>query len=238
MTDTSLTVTPSVAPTAGWRGALVSIGLACAWIIAALAAGAVTLIVCQRFPLFPDASANAIFTNAATLVASAVVFGLSGLARGFRTPFRIVGPTPSAAVLIAIGLGAAAYAMMMSHVSSSGLPKLDPAVLRQHAFLFALQAIAMCLLVPIGEEMLFRGWLWQRLAPHVGTMATGVVTTAVWVLVHAPTGWFTVLTLIPIGIAIAVARHRSAGLLAPLAIHVLYNASAQASHLATLFFIR
>jgi membrane protease YdiL (CAAX protease family) len=90
-------------------------------------------------------------------------------------------------------------------------------------------AVALVVLVPLYEEILFRGLvqtgLMGTLGPRVGHGLAGsaslVFTAMVFMLLHEPFTWITVFAL---GIVLGLLRLRTSDLWAPLAFHVCHNA--------------
>jgi membrane protease YdiL (CAAX protease family) len=77
---------------------------------------------------------------------------------------------------------------------------------------------------PLSEELFFRGWLWVGLRQHWGVLATALLTSALWLVLHFGQGILTPVYLLPVAVMLAVARHFGGSVRAPFAIHVIYNA--------------
>jgi membrane protease YdiL (CAAX protease family) len=87
----------------------------------------------------------------------------------------------------------------------------------------AMRVLAVSLLGPIAEELIFRGWLFGLLAKRVGALLTIIVTAAGWALLHYTYGWLVILVIIVDGIILGVARWRTRSVYVPIAMHALYN---------------
>jgi len=78
-------------------------------------------------------------------------------------------------------------------------------------------------LAPWAEELFFRGWLWPQLRSGWGPAATAAGTSALWLLAHAPEGLLRVAALLPLALALSVARVACGSTWASLALHMLNN---------------
>lgn len=78
-------------------------------------------------------------------------------------------------------------------------------------------------LVPLSEELFFRGWLWTGLRKHWGVLPVMLATTLPWLLIHMPDGLTRPLFLLPSAILFNLARHLCGGVRASIVVHVLNN---------------
>ena len=80
-------------------------------------------------------------------------------------------------------------------------------------------------LVPVAEELFFRGWLWAALRPVWGVWPTALCTAVPWVLSQAGESpralWFAV----PAAIILSVQRHRLGSAWGTVVTHVTYQAT-------------
>jgi membrane protease YdiL (CAAX protease family) len=128
-----------------------------------------------------------LFAQGAVFIAAAVVFArLTGPAYaadfGLRgTPFwRAVGIT------IAIYIGFIIVATLWWALVGSGGDEelLDTLGVRRSTLLLVLGAITVCVLAPIGEEILFRGFMYPALRNGIGVAGGAAVTGIAFGLVH------------------------------------------------------
>lgn len=84
---------------------------------------------------------------------------------------------------------------------------------------------ALGVILPVGEEIFFRGYLY-RAALVLGRPPAFLLTTASFVLLHAPQSWGNwggLLAIAITGVVLTALRAGSGSLLAPLLAHLLYN---------------
>jgi len=90
-------------------------------------------------------------------------------------------------------------------------------------WLSLLVALDTVLLVPLSEELFFRGWLWTGLRKHWGGFSTAALTSLAWIAGHLAGGARVALVLLPAAVALSIARHFGGSVRASLALHILYN---------------
>lgn len=103
-------------------------------------------------------------------------------------------------------------------------------VARRDHLLTALTLAHVALLVPVAEELIWRGLLQAGLRGAAGPRAAVVVTAALFTLVHWPAladdGRATGLAmLLVLACALGILRERTGSTLAPMALHALFNAT-------------
>ena len=125
-----------------------------------------------------------------------------------------------AAVLAANRVMLALSDVPVNDLAPQGLAAQGP----REAGWFALQCAAIALGAPLVEEHFYRGWLWQRLAPHWPGWAVAAATGAIFALAHAQFA----LSVLPIAIGLSLLRLHDGGLRAPLALHAAMNIMAVA----------
>lgn len=86
---------------------------------------------------------------------------------------------------------------------------------------WALAALALCLVVPLGEETVFRGLLQQAARGPLGGMTSAVLCGLLFAGLHFQP-WF-LGGFVLLGIALGLALETTGSLLAPLWIHSIYN---------------
>ena len=83
-----------------------------------------------------------------------------------------------------------------------------------------LDIVAVAVLTPIAEELLFRGVFFGGVRQRVPFIPAAVATTAIFTLVHEPQAWPGVFVL---GFGLALAYERTRSLWAPIAAHATVN---------------
>jgi membrane protease YdiL (CAAX protease family) len=79
------------------------------------------------------------------------------------------------------------------------------------------------ILIPLAEELFFRGWLWTGLRRHWGALPTAVVTSALFLAIHWPNGFPSLVAIIPLTIVLGTARHLGGTVRASIAVHMMNN---------------
>lgn len=93
------------------------------------------------------------------------------------------------------------------------------------AELTIVMVLAVAVVAPIFEEVVFRGFLFQGLrATSLGTGGTILVLTSIWTLLHAQPDPATMIFVFCLGLVFAAARVRTGSLLVPIGLHGLFNA--------------
>jgi hypothetical protein len=87
----------------------------------------------------------------------------------------------------------------------------------------ALRILAIGILGPIAEELLFRGMLYSRLSPRIGAAATIILLAVVWSVIHIRYEWSTIALICVDGLIFGYARHRTGSVYTPMAMHMLGN---------------
>jgi membrane protease YdiL (CAAX protease family) len=85
-----------------------------------------------------------------------------------------------------------------------------------------LAVVAMVVLGPIVEEMIFRGLLFGAIAPRIGTVAGAILTALIFGFVHGDPVLFP--TLAALGLVTALAYAATGNLWVPITLHILNNA--------------
>ncbi len=108
-------------------------------------------------------------------------------------------------------------------------PKLFVSELRPNQDMFAngplwLTLVVFCVLGPIAEELLFRGFLFSSLAPsRLGVIGAAVVSTGIWTALHVGHLAHAKVQVFCAGLLLSWILVRTASLRVPIACHVLYN---------------
>ena len=80
---------------------------------------------------------------------------------------------------------------------------------------------------PIGEEFMFRGFLFRGWAGSpLGVTGTIVVTSAIWAAIHVQYDWFGIGQVFCLGLLFGWVRARSGSLLLTMMMHALCNIAA------------
>jgi membrane protease YdiL (CAAX protease family) len=87
----------------------------------------------------------------------------------------------------------------------------------------ALRLIAVCVLGPLVEEMLFRGIIFSWLRERVNVGLTVGLTALGWSLLHYDYPWWVIGIIFVDGIILGVARWRTGSVITPAIMHMLYN---------------
>ena len=82
-------------------------------------------------------------------------------------------------------------------------------------------------LAPIVEEIIYRGWLYQRLIDcNIGAKKVVILTSLVFALVHSQyEQGFTFITIFSFGLLFAYIRYKSQNITYSIIIHILYNSA-------------
>ena len=102
--------------------------------------------------------------------------------------------------------------------SFEGIVHLPPG--KHWAVLFILLA---AVFAPIGEELLFRGWLYTSLRATFGLAASILVVSVLFALAHWESTHLYALAVFPVGLGLAWIRERTGSIKASIAVHGLYN---------------
>jgi membrane protease YdiL (CAAX protease family) len=137
-----------------------------------------------------------------------------------RRPWRVLAPAAAAISVAALA-------------NAAGWMDVDPAVERNMLDTFRQPAIlALMLLAPLWEELLLRGWLWQRLRPTLPLWLTTLVVTELFVALHAGTPQMGVMSLAYVmaltasGLALAWLRERFDSVSLCILAHAIQNGTA------------
>lgn len=88
----------------------------------------------------------------------------------------------------------------------------------------ALSFVAVVVMAPLAEELLFRGWIYTGLRKAFRASTTVMVTTLIFALAHSDGGMLYPLAVFIPGLALALIRHWTGSVWASFAAHALYNA--------------
>lgn len=98
-----------------------------------------------------------------------------------------------------------------------------------------LLVIAMVIVAPIYEEMVFRGLLWsgirEQFSMRRGTIIASVVTSVIFAVIHLQYGLYEVTTIVLLAFIFCYARIKSGSLLLPIMLHIINNGVAMGQYL-------
>jgi membrane protease YdiL (CAAX protease family) len=85
--------------------------------------------------------------------------------------------------------------------------------------------IAFVIAAPLGEEILFRGFLVRGWASKARDVVPGtIMISAIWALLHSQYDWYGILQIFILGLLIGWIRWRSGSTLLTIALHAVINA--------------
>jgi membrane protease YdiL (CAAX protease family) len=88
----------------------------------------------------------------------------------------------------------------------------------------AARILAVGILGPIAEELIFRGVLFTKLLQtKLGLVGTVLLTSVGWACLHFDYSWQVIAMFVICGILLGLARHTSRSLWTPIAMHILWN---------------
>jgi membrane protease YdiL (CAAX protease family) len=86
-----------------------------------------------------------------------------------------------------------------------------------------MRVVAVCMLGPAAEELLFRGLLFRRLGDHLPVAAVIVIAAVGWALLHWSYSWAVIGVIVIDGLLLGLARWRTGSIAPPIVMHALYN---------------
>jgi membrane protease YdiL (CAAX protease family) len=169
----------------------------------------------------PDLKAT-LFKVGVPLVTIAIVL-LVSRARGFdlKKDIGLQWPRPRLVVLwIGVWIAWIAIGEWLGHLLHFGEPSHWKAYA---AGIVVLRVLAIGILGPAAEELVFRGILFARLLKPIGPAATIVATAAAWAALHYSYDWLTLSQVFADGLILGLARHQSRSTNVPIAMHAVGN---------------
>jgi CAAX protease family protein len=162
-----------------------------------------------------------------------------------RMHLRDLGITSRGAAT-AIGLGIAGFLLMQPiyfGIQQMQIPlmqempihaTLDAMITTQSVWTLVLISITAVVVVPIGEELLFRGFLQSALQEWFGKWTGLVVCALIFGTAHAATSVAAILPMFALGLILGIIYNHTKSLLAPVTLHILHNGAT----IATVFVFR
>lgn len=146
--------------------------------------------------------------------------------------------SPFSWIIAAVMVSILALFMLGSQILTYWLDKtpldfVDP--LYQSVDSVWLLVIAMVIVAPIYEEMVFRGLLWsgisEQFSPQRGTIIASIVTSVVFAVIHLQYGLYEITTIMLLALIFCYARIKSGSLLLPIMLHIINNGVAMGQYL-------
>lgn len=158
---------------------------------------------------------------AATILLARLLLRASPAALGLRRP-----RSADLRYALVFGSGLFVAAVAIGLVQAAALGKEQQAIARallghRGPLDLAMDLIAVAVLTPVAEELLFRGVLFGGLRQRMGFLAAAVVSAAIFTAVHEVQAWPGVFFL---GFALALAYERTRNLWASIGTHGVVNA--------------
>ena len=211
-----------------------------AWVLlaAALAVGvsAVVLALTSVGPLedSADLMSDGPLVSELTFVSTAVEIGVVALAArfaGWRASdyLVLVIPDVRAALtpVVSMAVFLLGYDALTSFLSQDVVSafQLDTYRSARAAGLLPILWIAFVIVAPLGEEIIFRGFLYRGWARSPRSLAPAIaVISALWAMMHVQYDWLGILQIFLLGLLLGWARWRSGSTLLAVGLHGLANA--------------
>ncbi len=87
----------------------------------------------------------------------------------------------------------------------------------------AMRVLAVGILGPIAEELLFRGWFFGLLDKRLGPVPTILVTAIGWALLHYDYTWQVIAVIVVDGLLLGLSRWKTRSVFPSMVMHALYN---------------
>jgi membrane protease YdiL (CAAX protease family) len=183
----------------------------------------------NRNPRLDDLGTNGNVLALATLASTPAVVGLIALlVRARRYPIRdyLALNWPSARPILA-SLAGLAFVISASDLTSYSLgrPLVPPVMVEIYrtAWLPAL-FLTLVVLAPLGEEALFRGFLYKGIvASRAGPIAAIIVSAVGWAVLHVQYDWYGIVSVVLIGIYLGLVRFGTGSILVTMLLHAISN---------------
>jgi membrane protease YdiL (CAAX protease family) len=91
--------------------------------------------------------------------------------------------------------------------------------------LLSLIVVNMCIVIPIMEELIFRGWLFSRIAQtKLGSIGALFITSLIFTIIHAQYEQsFTFVMIFTLGLLLAFIRYKSNNISYSILMHIVFN---------------
>jgi membrane protease YdiL (CAAX protease family) len=206
----------------------------CIAVIVVAQIAALFIFVAFRFatspsPKFDDLATNGNFLALATLLSTPAVLGLVALLirvrrNRIRDYLALYWPLARSVLIAFVGLAAVLGATdLTSYLVGRPLVPTVMVDVYQTAWLPAF-LLALVVLAPVGEETLFRGFLYKGIAASSGGPTVAIIVSSVaFALLHVQYDWYGVVGVAAIGLYLGVVRYRSGSLLLTMLLHAVAN---------------
>jgi membrane protease YdiL (CAAX protease family) len=210
--------------TLGWLFLAATAGL-----LASLGVVIVWLIVKSALPNVSDGG-FAVIALVATILATLKMFDLAIKARGWRARDYLALTTPRLRdILLGISCLALLTVAFMVMVRMFDLDNGSESMEKTYeaaraAGLLPLLWIAVVIIAPVTEELVFRGFLYRGwAASRLGAAGTVVLTALIWALLHRQYPWLGIAFVFCTGLTLGWLRERSGSTTTTIVLHALYN---------------
>ena len=143
------------------------------------------------------------------------------------TPFSLAVGIGLIGLLLLFMIGSEALTYLLD---KSPLDFVDP--LYESVSSVWLLVIAMVIIAPIYEELVFRGILWSAIAEQRGALVASGVTSIIFAVIHLQYGLYEISTIVILALLFCYARIKSGSLLLPILLHMLNNGAAMWQYIA------
>lgn len=93
-----------------------------------------------------------------------------------------------------------------------------------HPYIVPVFAFGVAVLTPLGEEVLFRGYIFGGLRRRLGVLTAALVSGLVFAVAHIDPGFYVPFTIV--GVILALLYERTGKLAVPIGVHFLFNFTA------------
>jgi uncharacterized protein len=183
-------------------------------------------------PKFDDVASNGNVVAVGTMASTAAIVGLVALLVHLRRyPIRdylaLVWPPARSALIAFAGLVVVLFSSdLLSYMLGRPLVPEVMVDLYRMAWLPGLLP-ALVVFAPIGEETLFRGFLFKGIAAsRAGPIAAIIISAIAWAPLHVQYDWYGVGTIAVMGLFLGVVRHATGSLYLTMLLHAVANAVA------------
>jgi membrane protease YdiL (CAAX protease family) len=180
----------------------------------------------------PD-PANAIYGLTAMIAASLTPLAVLAVATRIRhlslRDYLALGPIPCRELTVGICCLAVLIAVCEAAAALAGVDEGSRYMITtyraaQLAGALPLLWVALVVVAPVGEELLFRGFLHRGWAPsRLGAWGTVAVTSALWAALHQQYDWGGILVIFLMGLLFGWLRQRSGSTTLTIVLHALNN---------------
>jgi membrane protease YdiL (CAAX protease family) len=177
---------------------------------------------------------NGLFLSISTVISFTISIGLvplfCRLRRGLRLrDYLALKGVKTRTLLICIGITLAAGALTDGISSLMGHPIVPEFMISAYrsAGSLPLLFIVICLLAPISEELIFRGFLYKGLScSRLGATGAIILTSLSWAALHLQYDVYEIVSIFVFGLILGIARTRTKSVVPSILMHVAINVMA------------